>query len=730
MHFINPDESMENSSIKKGKWRKTAICIAIATSFSCIIPSSYAADGEDDEDVFSMSLEDLLDMDVVSATRSESKLSESPVPISVITEKDIIDSGLDSIPEILGMLPEIDVLRVGRGQSEVSIRGKGVNFNRRLLVMIDGRTEYNDLFGVTLWNAFPISVDDILRIEVVRGPASALFGANAYSGVINIITKKPDSDDVKNQIRVHVGENDHRYTSVAINGGNDLAKFRLSAGQSNWDADKRNVVFPGFNRIPTTSNFDTNSTQSLQDITRVSGQGIFNLGENDNLRISSGYSDGEMELLFQPGLPRANWDLTSSNWQLDYTHNWEKNSLQINSYYNDFKYNTQLVPTTAEVNSIPGGANDGRFFFPSIDGDHQFIGEVQTYDVSLQFVGSTLQDKFKYVVGGEYRYIENNGGMVLNENKFINSAFANFVYKFAEDKWQVGMGLRADDDSITGVDYGYTTSLTYFMSETDNIRTTARRAFRAPSLFELFSQVDLNVPNKNQRVNFRGNANVDIESIDSYDITWTKQFTDRLQGSVEVFLENYSDIIGNPDSGVLNDVVLDSGTNTFTTTTSFQNLGNADNKGIQFSIVWLPTDKIKVNAGYRYLKPNDLNAIPGETFFSPENKINLNINWQLTDEWKVVSDIRYTDKTNNSEFTTGNISPTGGNFTRDNQTDYSTVNLSVNYSPSSMKGLRFYVVADNLLDDTHVEYYEFDTVLNAVGEQFGREIWGGVSWSF
>ena len=721
------DEPTKCSSKKKGGWTRSAISLAIAACLGCISPMSFAAD--DDEDVLSMSLEDLLNMDVVSATRSESKLSESPVPISVITDKDIADSGLDTIPDILGMLPEIDVLKVGRGQQEVSIRGKGINFNRRLLVMIDGRTEYNDLFGVTLWNTFPISVDDISRIEVVRGPASALFGANAYSGVINIITKKPDADKTKNKIRIHAGEQGHNYASIAINGGAENAQFRVSAGQTNWDADNANVAFPGFNRIPTTSNF-TSDDSSLETVKRISGQGIFKLTSNDNLRLSTGYSDGDLALLSQPGLPRANWELRTSNIQADYVHNWEKSSFQINTYYNDFLYHTQLVPTTAEVISLPGGSTDGRFFFPTIDGDHEFVGEVSTYDISFQFVGSVSEDKLKYVLGGEYRYVENNGGLVLNENKFIDSIFGNFVYKFADDKWQAGLGLRADDDSITGVDFGYTASLTFFMNDTDNIRATARHAFRAPSLFELFSQVDLNVPNKNQRVNFRGNANVDIEGIDSYDITWTKQFSPKLQGNVELFYEEYTDIIGNPDSGLLDDVVLDSSTNTFTTTTSFQNLGNADNKGIQLSMVWLPTDKLNLTAAYRYLKPKDLNAIPGETFFSPQNKFNFNLNWQLNNELKVVSDIRYVDKTNSGEFTSGNISPTGGNFTRDNQTDYTTVNLAIHYSPTTVKGMKLYLVADNLLNNTHVEYYEFDTVLNAVGEEFGREIWGGISWSF
>ncbi len=376
MHFDNLGTPNNSLSIEKEKWKKSAVYLAIIVSFSFITPNSFATEDEDD-DVFSMSLEDLLDMDVVSATRSESKLSESPVPISVITANDIADSGLDTIPDILGMLPEIDVLKVGRGQQEVSIRGKSINFNRRLLVMIDGRTEYNDLFGVTLWNAFPINVDDIERIEVIRGPASALFGANAYSGVINIISKKPDAESVKNKIRVHVGEQGHSYASVAFNGGSETAKFRVSAGSTNWENDQGEVVFQGFNRIPTTSNFEA-TNDSLQSMKRISAQGIFKLSENDNLRLSTGYSNGDLELLSQPGLPRSPWELRTSNLQADYVHNWEKSSLQVNAYYNDFQYQTSLVPTTADLDALDNGALDGRFFFPSLDVGQEFSGEAET----------------------------------------------------------------------------------------------------------------------------------------------------------------------------------------------------------------------------------------------------------------------------------------------------------------------------------------------------------------
>jgi len=135
---------------------------------------------------------------VVSASKRAQKLSDAPVAISVITADDIKRLGVQSIAEALRMVPGVYVQEVTGGQQEVAIRGM-INspkeagafaaYSRNILVMIDGRSYFNDVFGGTFWELLPITIEDIDRIEVVCGPASALFGANAVTGVVNIITK-------------------------------------------------------------------------------------------------------------------------------------------------------------------------------------------------------------------------------------------------------------------------------------------------------------------------------------------------------------------------------------------------------------------------------------------------------------------------------------------------------------------------------------------------------------
>ena len=368
--------------------------VAACISMSCVNSSLVHAEEAEDDDLGSISLEDLLNIEVVSATRSESKLSESPAPISVITSREIAASGLDNIPDVLARLAEIDVLRIGASQTEVSIRGKGIIFNRRLLVMIDGRTEYNDLFGVTLWNAFPIAMDDIERIEVVRGPASALFGANAYSGVINIITKSVDKSG--GFVRHHIGEDNRHYSNVRGQFKGEKVTAKLSATLQNLDNENSDVFFEGYNRFQTSSNFAADEN-SLEWVSKANGLVTMQATKEMDFKLGFGMTEGSYELFQQPGLPRTLWDIDT-----DYVHfisNYvveDGPAFQLNIYQNTFEYATPLVPSSAAVAALlASDPTNGYAYYPHLAADGIFMGKVDTFDATIQAVGSALEDRMK-----------------------------------------------------------------------------------------------------------------------------------------------------------------------------------------------------------------------------------------------------------------------------------------------------------------------------------------------
>ena len=142
-----------------------------------------------DADLSQVSLEDLMNIQVTSVSKKEQKLSRTGAAIFVITQEDIRRSGANNIPDLLRMAPGVDVARVDANRWAISIRGFNDPYANKVLVLVDGRSVYNPSFSGVFWDMVDVPVEDIERIEVIRGPGGTVWGANAVNGVINIITK-------------------------------------------------------------------------------------------------------------------------------------------------------------------------------------------------------------------------------------------------------------------------------------------------------------------------------------------------------------------------------------------------------------------------------------------------------------------------------------------------------------------------------------------------------------
>ncbi len=140
------------------------------------------------------SLEDLLNIQVTSVSKKEQKLSRTPAAVFVITQEDIRRSAATSIPDLLRMVPGLDVAQINANTWAISARGFNSQFANKLLVLVDGRAVYTPLFGGVYWDTVDVPLEDIEQIEVIRGPGGTVWGANAVNGVINIITKSATRD--------------------------------------------------------------------------------------------------------------------------------------------------------------------------------------------------------------------------------------------------------------------------------------------------------------------------------------------------------------------------------------------------------------------------------------------------------------------------------------------------------------------------------------------------------
>ncbi|MDX6655016.1 MAG: hypothetical protein QOH18_2221, partial [Solirubrobacterales bacterium] len=165
-----------------------------------------------------------------SATGQPQRASDAPASMEIITQEEIQRSGAINIPDVLQYVAGVDVRRYGIADTEVGIRGYNQPFNPRLLVMVNGRQVYSDDYGHVAWPTIPVQLAEIRQIEVIKGPNSALYGFNAVSGVINIITYNPLRDKV-NTVTVSGGTQGYLAGSAVATGQiGDRAGLRLSIG--------------------------------------------------------------------------------------------------------------------------------------------------------------------------------------------------------------------------------------------------------------------------------------------------------------------------------------------------------------------------------------------------------------------------------------------------------------------------------------------------------------------
>src|SRR5260221_6096297 len=141
-------------------------------------------------DVATLSMEGLMNLQVTSVSKRRQTVADAAAAVLVITQEDIRRSGAASIPEALRLAPGLQVARIDENKWAIAARGFTGRFDTKLLVLIDGRSVYTPLFSGVYWNVQDVMLEDVDRIEVIRGPGATLWGANAVNGVINIITKK------------------------------------------------------------------------------------------------------------------------------------------------------------------------------------------------------------------------------------------------------------------------------------------------------------------------------------------------------------------------------------------------------------------------------------------------------------------------------------------------------------------------------------------------------------
>jgi outer membrane receptor for ferrienterochelin and colicin len=297
--------------------------------------------------------EDVFAESIVTASKGAQSPLDAPSSTSVITEQDIRLSGITKIPELLRRLAGVDIMEVTGGQTEVSIRGFNQRLSNKTLVLVDGRSVYADILGATIWQTLSIGVEDIQRIEVVRGPGSSLYGADAFNGVVNIITKKPGEG--RSGLAGAYGSQATTHGSLWASGREGDFGWRMAAGYDylpRWSREVPN----GRADVRTGVGDQVESSRTI----RLDARGSRRFGKAGTLNFGGGLAQGSLEIL---GIGTLQDIVLPSFAATDVTTSWTSDHIDARIFWNRLRGDSSLnvnyvgqslLPTRVEQNIVDG----------------------------------------------------------------------------------------------------------------------------------------------------------------------------------------------------------------------------------------------------------------------------------------------------------------------------------------------------------------------------------------
>ena len=468
---------------------------------------------------------------VVTASRVEQELINVPATISVVTTDMIENAPAQNYGDLLRAVPGVNVAQTSARDINIVTRGATSTLSTSQLALLDGRTIYQDFFGFVAWDFLPVDTSEIAQIEVIRGPASAVWGANALSGVVNVITKTPREIDATTVTLGYGGINRDapgndlsRGSSYHVNvthaqALSDRWAYKLSAGIFDMDALARPT-----GRVPV-------------DPGRGTGGGIYppfaNSGTRQpkvDLRVDYDYPDGRQKLIVAGGYAGTEGIIHTGIGPFDIARGTALGYAKVNYRRDNLKVNFFTNLLDGEAPALLAIGPDGQPI--------NFLFKNNTYDFE---VGNSSVFGTRHIVtyGGNFRYNSfdlsiaprgdnrTEGGFYIQDEVFLSEHF----------RWLVG--ARADGFSV--IDKFVVSPRTTFMykPKPDHaFRVSFNRAFRAPSFVNSFldvtivQSIDLSPVNPALGqfafpVLATGNVDLKEESLTAYEVGYTGTFDNR-----------------------------------------------------------------------------------------------------------------------------------------------------------------------------------------------------------
>lgn len=672
--------------------RRTRYKRQAVRSFIGILLTAALLSAQDFPDVTKISLEDLMNVRVTSVSKREQKLGEAAAAVFVITQDDIRRSGARNIPEALRMAPGVEVARIDENKWAITARGFNGRFANKLLVLIDGRSVYTPLFSGVYWNVQDTMLEDVDRIEVIRGPGATLWGANAVNGVINIITKEASSTqkgiltaDTGNELRGAVGA---RYGGKLA----DKTYYRIYSKyfdlNSSTDVTGKNA-FDGWHA--TRGGFRVDSASTPDDSYTLQGD-IYRQAYGETLTVSQlaapYYSTFKNNGEFSGGNLLARWNHSLSQ---------SKTSLQF--YYDN---------TTSALRSLAE--------------DHQNI-----YDIDFQH-DIRIAESNELIWGLGYRATQDNIGPSENVSLNPSSLKWNLFSGFTQDEFtlfgerlRVTVGSKLEHNAFTGFEIQPNARLTWTMNPRHSAWTSIARAVRTPARTEEDMRLNAAVlPGSPQtlglplEVAILGDHGFKSEDMIAYEAGYRIHPTQRLSADFATFYNSYSNLLS-AEPGV---PFLETNPSPVHITAPLvaANKMSGATYGAEVFSEWNATSRWKLAGSYSFLKmdihtnrdSHDTTS-PDPGGASPRHQYYFRSSIDLPKKFEQDLTVRYVDALRGL-----------------NVPSYYSVDARIGWKPASNMELSF--AGQNLLNDKHLEF--IPDFITTTPTQVKRTFHVTLTWNF
>ncbi len=674
-------------------WLTTLFCrTAIFSSFLSAPVMALAAGGsatsESAGSLADLSIQQLMNEPVTSVSKKEEKLTDAAAAIFVISSDDIRRLGITSIPEALRLVPGLDVARINSHEWAISSRGFNVQFANKLLVLVDGRSVYGTGFGGVVWGVQDVVMEDVDRIEVIRGPGGTLWGANAMNGVINIITKSA-KETQGTLISTTVGTEDHPTTTVRF--GDQIGTNLFYRAYVKY-FDRDGLVEADGQDAPD----DWNGTQGgmrmdwepteINHLT-LQGDAYYNrITENQDVpSLLPPYSQNVNNIDHNSG---AN---VLGRWAHSFS---ESSMLTLQAYYDHFKQ--EQIQATEVADTV------------DIDAQHQFaLGEYNSIMWGLGY--RHLADQFSpgfFVSWNPAQHEEQ-----------LYSTFVQDEVTLLPDRFKVTVGSKFEHNDYTGFEIQPSARLLWTPTEKQTLWAAVSRAVRTPSRSDLNQRVNLQVfppspPNPLPvLVSSFGNPNLGSEVLIAYELGYRIELTRQCSLDLAGFFNDYDNLIapvvGTPGfeaSPAPPHILIPS---------TYDNIGRAQTYGIELSGRWNVTGNWHVTANYTWFDVR-AGANPPLVQSSPEQQVQLTSAVDLPGNLEWNTAVYYVDQIESPNILGQTHIPA-----------YLRLDMGLVWHPT--KYLEIGLWGQNLLQDRHAEFASYKT---SIITEIPRSVMGTISLRF